>query len=241
MKTKSIKNTIKVIDTKILAFFITLTSALLVSFHPAVSGFSTSWYVHCERSNPLQGCGCVNHDMNSYNPVQIPPHIVLSRVSWEDCGKWMYSHGFPGWEDFAGNAGRSSADTQAPQGKYLFSFRVSSSGKKTDYYATVPVGHKIYIVVRGTVNFSKPRKHRLINDACYEFNSRNHPVPISIFRGSRGYSFVNVCSGEYNPNHTYRSAPFIINDNGFGAWIYDSDYRDNSGYLTVDVYSVTEL
>lgn len=230
MKTKCHEFRNRTLSIKAFVCAMALPLTLFLNSSPAVSG-STNWHVHCQEQNPLRGCGCVNHDMASYNSAMVPPWQVLKRVSWEECGAWMNSKGFPGWEKFATNLGGLDNNDNAGDGKFLASFTAFSHGFKDTM--ALAVGKSYYIVARGTVNYSKPRNNRLINDACYEFNSKSYPVPMSILKSNH---HINVCT-QYNSNHTYRSAPFTATT-GLQIWLYDTDYRDNSGRLTVDVYEV---
>jgi hypothetical protein len=55
------------------------------------------WYAHCESVNPYEGCALVDHASGSYNPVQVPHHIVWGPGTWDQGAAWMRAHGFSGW------------------------------------------------------------------------------------------------------------------------------------------------
>lgn len=120
------------------------------------------------------------------------------------------------------------------RGEYSFTVYVASNGKRTEGYA-VRIDRYYYIVVSGSTYFSRrggPGR-RLMNDACYEFNSKPRPVPLPVFNNNHN---INVC-GQYSSKHVYRSNPFMPN-RALQFWIYDTEYSDNSGNLRVDVYEL---
>lgn len=98
-------------------------------------------------------------------------------------------------------------------------------------------GQKYQIKVSGTMVFgiwSKNNKE-LHDDACYEFNANDIPVLLPAFKNSLE---ISVCDGKYHPNHEYQSEPFIANKNEIRFWVFDTDYRDNSGELFVEVFQI---
>ncbi|WP_299875529.1 toxin-antitoxin system YwqK family antitoxin [uncultured Cocleimonas sp.] len=115
-----------------------------------------------------------------------------------------------------------------------FTVYVPSNGRPTEARAVRKINTNYYLVVSNSVNFSRYNRQggRLINDACYEFNASPWPNPLGIFKSNQN---VNVCNSGYNPQHQYRSKPFIPNG-PLRFSIFDTDYRDNSGGLRVDVY-----
>ena len=72
----------------------------------------------------------------------------------------------------------------------------------------------------------------LQNDACYGFNSMVEPQPIESLKNSLS---IGLSDGKYHSNHVYESAPFIAIQSGIHFWIYDINYNDNKGALTVEV------
>lgn len=120
--------------------------------------------------------------------------------------------------------------------KIVWQGSVSSNGKKT---STIRLNSasRYYIEASSYVYFGKWWKNRksLRNDACYEFNAHPIPQPLPVFKNSM---YKPVCDGKYHSNHIYRSAPFKGNNQIMKFWIFDTDYRDNSGSLRVKIYRV---
>jgi hypothetical protein len=78
---------------------------------------------------------------------------------------------------------------------------------------------------------------RLINDACFEFNAKGYADPLPVFQNNLK---IPVCDGTYRPSHVYRSKPFKSNGLPLFFWIYDTDYRDNSGSMFVKVVQLAD-
>lgn len=78
----------------------------------------------------------------------------------------------------------------------------------------------------------------LMNDACYEFNAVGAPILLPSFRNTLD---ISVCDGKYHPNHLYQSAPFVAEKDEISFWIFDTDYKDNSGELSVQVNMVSKV
>ncbi len=78
----------------------------------------------------------------------------------------------------------------------------------------------------------------LWNDACYEFSAKGYPDPLPVLQNSWS---VPVCGGLYQSSHVYVSGEFEAPAGmPLSFWIFDTDYRDNSGWLTVEVYRVNQ-
>ena len=103
----------------------------------------------------------------------------------------------------------------------VWSGPVSSSGQRTGAVALVN-GQSYYIVVKGYVNFGiwSQNSKTLLNDACYEFNAKGSPDPLSVFKNNLN---IIVCDNRYHPDHVYCSAPFVssgqpLNFNPLWTW-----------------------
>ncbi len=113
---------------------------------------------------------------------------------------------------------------------------ISSKGERT---ASIRLtrGKTYFIVVSGSFYMGRwwKNKRSIMNDPCYEFNAHYQPALIPVLKNNLG---IGYCS-QYNPNHVYRSANFVSNGQPLYFWIADSDYRDNRGSLTAEVYIVS--
>jgi len=99
---------------------------------------------------------------------------------------------------------------------------------------TLISGATYSVEVSGTFSMGRwwQNNREIINDPCYEFNAHSQPTPIPVLENNLG---INYCS-QYNPRHVYQSANFISNGQQLWFRIFDTDYRDNRGGLTVAVY-----
>ncbi len=123
-----------------------------------------------------------------------------------------------------------------PADRLVWTGNVDSRGQRITSPQLV-AGNKYYIVVRGTLSEGTwyVNGNTLLNDACYEFNAQGSPQVLSIFQNSQG---IIVCDNQYHPDHIYCSAYFDSNGQPISFWIFDTDYRDNSGSLQVEIYEV---
>ncbi len=111
-------------------------------------------------------------------------------------------------------------------------------------------GKTYFIEVRGTVNYKTDP--RLTDnpgiygvDACYLFsftpsNIKVPPVAIKLLKNTGNN---DVCaSARYNPQHIYRSKPFV-SKNSYQFWIDNSAYRakpSGRGFLSVNIYETSK-
>ncbi len=125
------------------------------------------------------------------------------------------------------------------KGTLEFTVYVPSNGMTTEARVVRKKNTYYYLVVSGSAYFSRYDRPggQLMNDACYEFNSKPRPVPMDVLKNNQN---VNVCNSRYNRNSQYRTKPFIPKG-PLRFWIFDTDYRDNSGGLRVDVYRLDKL
>lgn len=114
----------------------------------------------------------------------------------------------------------------------IWSGQVSAKGSQTQKI-WLTAGETYVIEVSGSVQFGTWRNgKRLINDACYEFNAKGYADPLPVLQNSLG---IPLCDGTYRPSHVYRSQPFKANGSSLFFWIFDTDYRDNSGSMSVRI------
>ena len=120
--------------------------------------------------------------------------------------------------------------------RLVASGNVPSNGKPTNQI-NLTNGKSYYIVVSGAVTFGTwSNGKKLLNDACYEFNAKGYLDPLPVFQNN--YNII-VCDN-YNPNHIYKSAPFVSSGQPINFWIYDTDYRDNSGGMHLELYEIEQ-
>ena len=126
-----------------------------------------------------------------------------------------------------------------PADRLVWTGNVDSRGQRITSPQLV-AGNKYYIVVRGTLSEGTwyVNGNTLLNDACYEFNAQGSPQVLSIFQNSQG---IIVCDNQYHPDHIYCSAYFDSNGQPISFSIFDTDYRDNSGSLQVEIYEVGDI
>lgn len=75
----------------------------------------------------------------------------------------------------------------------------------------------------------------LQNDACYEFAAKGYPDPLPVLNSDLG----TIQCGPYDASHVYTSATFTAPSSSLSFWVFDSDYRDNSGALLVELLPVS--
>jgi hypothetical protein len=99
------------------------------------------------------------------------------------------------------------------------------------------LGKKYQIKVSGTLSLGNWFKNgsKVKNDACYEFNESSQPHLVSCFKNSLSQT---VCDGKFHANHIYTSNQFIAAQSAVHFWIYDTNYEDNSGSLSVELYQI---
>jgi hypothetical protein len=118
----------------------------------------------------------------------------------------------------------------------VWSGKVPATGQQT---RPVPleIGQKYYIIVRGSVNFGKWWKNgkTLVNDACYEYNAKGYNDPLSVFQNNLN---IIVCDNRYHIDHVYCSAHFESTGQPIYFWIFDTDHRDNSFSMLVEIFKV---
>lgn len=114
----------------------------------------------------------------------------------------------------------------------IWTGRVSSDGNRV-VAVGLQAGATYIMEVSGSVYFGRWSQNGrdLLQDACYEFNARGYPVPLPVFKNSAN---INVCQS-YRADHVYRSAPFVADGQPLLLWIFDTDYRDNNGALSVRI------
>ncbi|MDP1836781.1 MAG: CFI-box-CTERM domain-containing protein [Chlamydiales bacterium] len=81
-------------------------------------------------------------------------------------------------------------------------------------------------------------KKPFANDACYEFNAMvdaDGPKALPIFKSSAP---IGVCDGKYHDDHVYKSETFVADDSPLKLWVFDTDYRDNTGNFEASIYKV---
>lgn len=122
--------------------------------------------------------------------------------------------------------------------KIIWSGEVNSDGNATPVIK-LELGKKYQITASGAVNLGKwvQQGKPLGNDACYEFGDGLQSKKIETLKNSINF---NICQGDYNPEHFYKSKPFTAFQNGVHFWIQDTDYEDNSGALKVQLIQVDD-
>jgi len=118
----------------------------------------------------------------------------------------------------------------------VWSGNVNSKGDSTP---SIPMqnGETYYVKVMGSMYYGKWEVNGkgLNNDACYEYTAKGHADPLPVFNT---FLNISVCDGRYRPDHVYFSVPFISGGEPASFWNFDTDYRDNSGRLFVELYHV---
>lgn len=118
---------------------------------------------------------------------------------------------------------------------------VSSDGNAS---ASIPleIGATYQISVSGTINLGKWRQNGqpLGEDAYFSFEISN---PSDLTGVSKSDNFKNsmliaVGGEKYNPSHVYVSQPFKATENRIHFWVYDTNYDDNSGAFSVQIFKL---
>lgn len=89
--------------------------------------------------------------------------------------------------------------------------------------------------VSGSVNLGKwvEAGKQLAQDAAFEYNAPSGPTRLESLKNS---SNIPLNDKLFNPEHVYKSEPFVAKQNKIHFWIYDTDYSDNSGSLKVEIH-----
>lgn len=98
-------------------------------------------------------------------------------------------------------------------------------------------GKKYQIIVSGSINLGKwvQAGQKLADDPAFEYNAPTGPVHLNIFRNSHDIPFdVKTI----NPEHIYKSLPFLAKQNKIHFWVNDTDYSDNSGAFDVQLVQI---
>ena len=111
--------------------------------------------------------------------------------------------------------------------------QVSSDGAPTAAI-DLTLDKKYQIVVKGTVNLGKwvEAGKPLGEDASYEFNTPSGPQRLLNLKNSND---INLDDKTYNPEHIYKSFPFVAKQSKIHFWVHDLDYSDNSGSFDVQI------
>ncbi len=122
---------------------------------------------------------------------------------------------------------------QASAQNVIWSGAVDSRGSQTNG-PLLGANRRYVIRVSGTVYFGRWWRNgqALNDDACYEYTAKGAPDPLPVFRNSYG---IPVCDGQYRASHVYQSAAFTGRNSAIAFSIFDTDYRDNSGSLRVEI------
>ncbi len=98
------------------------------------------------------------------------------------------------------------------------------------------VGGSYQLRVSGSMTFGRwaATGATLRNDACYEYDAKGFPDPLTVFQNS----FDVVVCGLYRSDHVYLSAPFVAPSQRLVLWVFDTDYRDNDGALDVEIIPI---
>lgn len=111
--------------------------------------------------------------------------------------------------------------------------KVESNGTPTKLI-TLKTHEEYQIKASGFINLGKWKQagEALANDACFEFSEK---FPPEKFQALKNSNEIDICKGEYHPDHVYVSAPFVAKDNRIFFWVNDLNYDDNSGDFEVEV------
>lgn len=115
----------------------------------------------------------------------------------------------------------------------VWSGSVSSNGNPTQAIS-LNLDKKYQIVAQGTINLGKwvEGGHRLEDDPSYEFNAPSGPEKLKSLRNSND---IPLNDKTFNPEHIYKSEPFVAKQNKIHFWVYDLDYSDNTGAFEVKI------
>lgn len=113
---------------------------------------------------------------------------------------------------------------------------ISSDGTAQEFDGLI-VGETYYIKASGYVGFGTDFKtgNPLTVDSCFEYTSQAAPVSLPILTNSLG---ISICQGGYQESHVYQSLNFQASGTKISFSIADTDYRDNSGMISVEIYHV---
>lgn len=116
--------------------------------------------------------------------------------------------------------------------------KVHSDGTPTAQI-NLTLHQKYQIKASGYINLGKWMQagEKLANDPCFEFNEKLAPEKIESLKNSQN---IVICTGKYQPDHTYLSETFEAKQNRLFFWIFDTDYEDNNGEFEVEVIHITK-
>lgn len=182
-----------------------------------------------------------NLDLPLGNGTYHPDHAYQSAVfnaTKDELYFWVFS------TDYSDNTGAFAVEVvhvEASSAKptVIWKGPVRSDGPPTPK-VRLTVGQTYQIDVTGSIILGRQEKSgkQMINDACYEYNSMGVPILLPTFKNTLN---ISVCDGKYHANHAYQSQPFVAEAEDISFWIFDTDYRDNSGELQVTVSQVGKV
>lgn len=116
--------------------------------------------------------------------------------------------------------------------------KIHSNGTPSEQI-TLIIHQKYQIKASGYINLGKwmQANEKLANDPCFEFNEKFVPEKLESLKNSQN---VPICTGTYQPDHSYLSDPFTAKQNRMFFWVFDTDYDDNSGAFDVEVIHLTK-
>jgi hypothetical protein len=115
----------------------------------------------------------------------------------------------------------------------VWSGEVSSDGTPSKAI-NLNLDKKYQIIVSGTINLGKwvQAGKPLGEDASYDFNAPTGPRRVEIFKNSND---IALDDQSFNPNHIYKSEPFVAKQNKIHFWVHDEDYSDKVGNFDVKI------
>lgn len=117
--------------------------------------------------------------------------------------------------------------------KIVWNGELSSDGTPSQAIP-LDLDKKYQIIVSGVINLGKWVEGGvpMDEDAGFEFGGPNGPEHQPVFKSSNEMA---LDTKKYNPDHTYKSIPFVAKNSKIHFWIDDKDYSDNNGSLKVQV------
>lgn len=115
----------------------------------------------------------------------------------------------------------------------VWSGDVSADGTPTQAI-DLKLDKKYQIIAKGTINLGKwvEAGKALGEDASYEYNAPSSPTVADNLRNSINIPLENK---NFNPQHIYKSLPFVAKQSKIHFWVHDLDYSDNKGSFTVEL------
>lgn len=116
--------------------------------------------------------------------------------------------------------------------------QVSADGTPTKAI-NLKLDEKYQIIAKGYVNLGKwiEAGQKLGEDPSYEFNAPSGPERLKTLMNSND---IHLDDKKYNPDHIYKSAPFIAKQNKIHFWVHDTDYDNNNGNFDVEIIKIKE-